>query len=206
MPMKEMKIMKNKLIIAFYLLSIILLALSMKMRIHWKNRPKPYLVLNEIFDLQKFIDSEKYQFHGEKIKLKSNHITALYVINSAGCSPCINNVISFNYYLEKKDFNGISVQQFVVAIDSSKKRLLRFVKTAEFVTPVAFGYDEKYAPYLQSFGKSRNSSQLLFISNDYKKVFFRLLLSKGQMTSDIYKDKMINNAEQAFILATKKNY
>jgi len=195
--------MKNKYIITLYLVSIILLALSVKMWSERKNRPKSYLAVNETFDLQKFIDSEEYQFHSEKIKVKPDHITALYVINSSGCTPCINNVISFTYYLEKKNFNSMPVQQFVVVIDSSKNRLLRFIKTTDFVTPVAFGYDDNYAPYLQSFGNIRDSRQLLFISNDNNKIFFRLHLSKGKMTTDSYKEKMITL--KAFMLATKNN-
>ncbi len=195
--------MRNKIIITLYFASIVLLAFAFK---KWSENSRKnnqflkYLAVNESFDLDNFIDSEEYEFYGERIEIKSNCITALYITCSTGCLPCINDIVSYNDFFKKEGFMNMPVQQFVIVLDSIKKRALRFIKTTEFITPVAFGNDNKYSPFLQSYGHFSDTQQLLLIHNNRKKVFFRVRLSKGKMTSYKYKQNLLNSANKFFKL------
>jgi len=190
--------MINKLSITFYLLGIVLLSVTAKMWSDKKAQPKLYLTVSEPFDFELFMNSDNYESYGDKLNVKPDVITALYVISSASCSSCINEIISYNYYFKQNGFKNTPVQQFVVVLDSSRKRALRFVKTTEFITPVAFGYDEKYAPFLTTFGEMQDKRQLLLIDNNSQTIFFRIHLRKGSMSSISSKEKILKIAEKAF--------
>ena len=189
----------KKLPIICYLLGIILIAITLKIRSGHNTQKSAYIAVNENLDLNEFLNSEKFEFYGEKYQLKPNHITALFVISSAQCKPCINEVINFNYFFLKYNLKTLPIQQCVAIIDSSKKRALRFIKTTEFITPVVFGNDEKYVPFLHSFGSRKVNRQLLLINNNSNTVFFRIHLKKGKMTSESLMKKIIKNAEIALI-------
>lgn len=190
--------MMNKLSITLYFLSIVLISVTIKMWSEKRNQPNHYFTLNEKFDFESFLNSDNYEIYGDTLNIKSDLITAMYVINSASCSSCINEIVGYNSYFRQYGFYNTPVQQCVVVLDSSRKRAVRFVKTTEFVPPVLYGYDDKFAPFLTTFGEMQDNRQLLLIDNNSQTIFFRLHLRKGKMSSIFEKKKILKIAENAY--------
>lgn len=91
----------------------------------------------------------------------------------------------------------------VAFIEQNTKKALRLVKTTEFVTPVIYGYDDKYAPFLLSFGAKTTKRQLLLIDNKSGKIFFRMLLPLSKPADDSYRKEMTTKAKKSFLRINK---
>jgi hypothetical protein len=187
----------NKLAIILYLGGIVFLALAAKTWRENRSLLNPYIKVNEQFDINSFLDSSDYSHRGDKFELKPDHITVLYLLTSADCSPCYNEVISFNYYFQKYGFEEKDIQQLVIVIDPNKKQINRFVKTTEFITPVLYGHDKKFANILQSYDNLKDYRQIILFDNNSRSVFFRAHLTKGEMTSDSHKVDILSEAKRA---------
>ena len=153
---------------------------------------------NEKFDLNEFINSKSYSKKSDIIDKNTNTITAIYVISTTACSPCLNEVIGYSKFINKNNFNDLPVLQIVAVIDSIPKRAMRFVKTAEFIIPVIWGSDNKYKPVLQKYGNQKETQQLILYDKELKVIFFRTILSKTP-TSEIFKKTIFEKAKRNYI-------
>ena len=173
---------KNITAILFFIGGIILVILAGKIWFERNNQEsKLFLNENEIFDLNYFIESSVNLSDDKRINLNEKSIIVLFLTTDDICSPCINEAISYTYYFKKFGFGGNNPQQLVVVVDPDKKRIKRFVKTTEFITPVLYGHDNKYDTFFQSYDLKEDQRQLILFDNNSRRVFFRAHWIRGIM-------------------------
>lgn len=192
--------MVKKTVVVLYISGLILLILAIKMRLRSEaidESCRKYLQVNEPFDIDQLQNSKTFRPYGEPFELKQNYITALFVITSSTYSPCINDLLDFNFFLKQRMIVKKPIQQVVLVLDHDSKRAWRFVKTTEFVTPVIVNNDSSYFSQFRTFGDIQSDRQILFIENSVNTVFFRAIIQQGQASPMKTKEELFEMAEKA---------
>jgi len=191
----DKKNVNNLLTWIFYGIGIILIILTIRT---WKKNQainKDYFVAVDVsFNIGEFMNSDSFDWYGDKFSPDSNAVTALHLIKTTSCSGCTNEIIGYYRFLKDNGFMNMKVQQFVVVIDTVKSKALRFIKTSELFEPVMYGSDTNYTDFLRTFGLNVEDRQLILISNSKNKIFFRTVLQKSRMSSIKYKKGIIKEA------------
>ncbi len=105
---------KSKFSLACYSIGALFLLLAFKLWIEKQELDSTaitYYSTKEAFDVTSVFDSEAWRWkaHQSEFTLLPDHVTALFIITSSTCSPCINEVIAYNRILNQADLSGRNV-------------------------------------------------------------------------------------------------
>lgn len=135
--------------------------------------------------LSKDFDFEEYKH------IDSNEDYIVYMVDSKACTPCSNEIIDFHRFLKKNEYN---FKEAVLIVDDNKERAKRFIATSE-INNKHFLVEPNDVKELLNFGENENvGRQILFLSQNLEKIYFRAYLVSKKPTSHNYKLFLVNKA------------
>ena len=117
----------------------------------------------------------------------------IYLLDYNSCIPCINEVKDFSRFIEREEYKFNEVV-LLIGDKNNKEEIKRLIVTSEVNKKHIF-LDRKYSKTLLEFKEQQElGRQLLFVSSDLDKVYYRSYLKRGNPSPESHKKFLVNAA------------
>ena len=193
--------MTSKLTFGLYALGVVFLILAGRTWYGATNIPgedRQFLVVNEPFAYDALRGVNGFRSTGSPAELKADQLVAIFTMPADPCTDCLNEVHAYLELFKLGGLHGKSVHTDIVVVGDDLGVAKRFARTSDFDQEVLYGTGEVYGDQLQSFGTTKVTHQMLMISPDKGRLFFRARLALGAGSAPDVREDILWEASKAY--------